>query len=128
MTKFPLLVILLFIGASVFAQTQTEKEVKDLLAHKWKLTHVEIGGEKMEVPAGAGDSFLDFKADGTILKIDSEAEQKGKWTYDHKTKIITTKDEDGEEKYEIVKISDTEFSFKVTDDGQTMTMTLSRAN
>ena len=127
MTKFPLLAILLFIGAFVFGQTQTEKEVKDLLAHKWKLTHVEIGGQKIEVPAGVGDSFLDFKADGTILKIDSEEEQKGKWTYDHKTKIIITEDEDGVEKYEIVKITATEFSFKVTDEGQTMTMTLKRA-
>ena len=128
MTKFTLLAILLFIGSSVFAQTQTEKEVKDLLAHKWKLTHVEIGGQKIEVPVGAGDSFLDFKADGTLLKIDSEDEQKGKWTYDHKTKTITSKDEDGEENYEIVKISDIEFSFKVTDEGQTMIMTLKRAN
>jgi len=128
MTKLPLLAVLLFIGASAFAQTQTEKEIKDLLAHKWKLTHVEVGGQKMEVPAGVGDSFLDFKADGTILKIDSEEEQKGKWVYDHKTKIITTEDKDGTEKYEIIKISETEFSFKVTDEGQKITMTLKRVN
>jgi len=128
MTKTSLFAILLFIGASSFAQTQTEKEIKDLLAHKWKLTLIEMGGQKLEVPPGVGDSFLDFKADGTILKIDPQKEQKGKWTYDHKTKIITTEDEDGVEKYEIVKISETEFTFKATHEGQAMTMFLKRVN
>ena len=70
MKKFPLLTIVLFLFTASFAQTQTEKEVKDLLAHKWKLTHMEQGGQKMEVPAEFGDSFLDFKADGTITEID----------------------------------------------------------
>src|SRR6185436_10210685 len=101
MTKFPLLAILLFIGASAFAQTQTEKEIKDLLCHKWKLTHMESGGQKIPVPTEFGDSFLDFKADGTVIEIDASEEQKAKWTYDHKTKTITTEDKEGTEKYEI---------------------------
>jgi hypothetical protein len=124
--KLSVLTLFFFIGLSVFAQTQSEKETKDLLAHKWKLTHVEFGGQKIEMPAEAGDSFLDFKADGTILKIDSEGEVKGKWTYDHSTRVISTEDEDGVEKYEILKISETEFSFKTSAEGQTITMILKR--
>jgi hypothetical protein len=124
--RISLFAVLLFIGVFAVAQTQSEKEIKVLLANKWKLTHVEFGGQKIEMPPEAGDSFLDFKADGTILKIDSEGEIKGKWSYDHSTKIINTEDEDGVEKYEILKISETEFSFKTTAEGQTVSMTLKR--
>ena len=128
MTRFPVLAILLFIGASAFAQTQTEKEIKDLLAHKWKLTHIEQGGQKIPVPAEIGDSFLDFKADGTVLMIDSDKEEKGKWSYDHKTKTITTKSEEEEQKFEVIKISATELYFKMTVEEMTMGMYLKRVN
>jgi len=126
MTKFPLLAILLFIGASTFAQTQTEKEIKDLLAHKWKLTHIEQAGQKMPVPPEMGDSFLDFKADGTILMIDSEKEEKGKWSYDHKTKTVTTKSEEEVQKFEVIKISETELLIKATMEEMTIGMYLKR--
>ena len=128
MTKFPLLVILLFIGASAFAQTQTETEIKDLLVHKWKLTHMERDGKKAEIPAEFGESFLDFKADGTILMIDSEQTEKGKWKYDHKTKTITTESEEEVQKFEIIKISATELVVKGSFEEMTMTMYLKRAS
>src|SRR6185503_2538073 len=124
MTKFPLLAILLFIGASAFAQTQTEKEIKELLPYKWKVTHMEQGGQKMEIPAGFGDTFLDIKSDGTIVMIDPEKEEKGKWTYDHKTKILTTTTGDDTQKLEIVKVSDAELVIKVSEEDITMTMYL----
>ena len=128
MTKFPLLVILLFIGASSFAQTQTEKEIKDLLVHKWKLTHVEQGGQKVPLPAELGDSFLDFKADGTILMIDSDATEKGKWSYDHKTKTVTTESDGEVQKFEVMKISVTELYIKGTFEETKMGMYLKRVN
>ena len=128
MTKFPLLVILLFIGASAFAQTQTEKEIKDLLVHKWKLTHMEREGKKAEIPAEFGESFLDFKADGTILMIDSEQTEKGKWKYDHKIKTITTESEEEVQKFEIIKISATELVVKGSFEEMTMTMYLKKAS
>jgi hypothetical protein len=124
--RVSLFAVLLFTGMFAVAQTQSEKEIKVLLAYKWKLTHVELGGQKIEMPPEAGDSLLDFKADGTILKIDSEGEVKGKWTYDHPTKIISTEDIGGVEKYEILKISETELSFKTIADGQAVSMTLKR--
>ena len=128
MTKFPLLVVLLFVGASAFAQTQTEKEIKDLLAHKWKLTHMERDGKKGEIPAEFGESFLDFKADGTVLMIDSEATEKGKWKYDHKTKTVTTESEEEVQKFELIKLSATELVIKGTFEEMTMTMHLKRAS
>ena len=127
MTKFPLLVILLFISASAFAQTQTEKEIKDLLVHKWKLTHMERDGKKAEIPAEFGESFLDFKADGTILMIDSEQTEKGKWKYDHNIKTITTESEEEVQKFEIIKISATELVVKGSFEEMTMTMYLKKA-
>ena len=126
MNKFPLLVILVFIGASAFAQTQTEKEVKDLLPYKWKVTHMEQGGQKMEIPAGFGDTFLDIKADGSIVMIDPEKEEKGKWTYDHKSKVLTTITGEDSQKLELVKISDAELVIKVSEEGMTLTMYLKR--
>ncbi len=126
MTKFPLFIILLFIGASALAQTQTEKEVKDLLVYKWKLTHMEQGGQKIAVPAEFGESFLDFKADGTILMIDSEKQEKGKWTYDHKTKTVTTESEGEVQKFEIVKLTETELVMKGTVEEMTLGMYLKR--
>ena len=88
MKKIPLLAFVLFLFTASFAQTQTEKEVKDLLAHKWKLTHMEQYGKKSEIPDAFEESFLDFKADGAILMIDPEKEEKGKWTYDQKKKPL----------------------------------------
>ena len=128
MTKIPLLTILLFIGASAFAQTQTEKEIKDLLCHKWKLAFVEMGDQKIPPPAEAGDSFLDFKADGSVLEIDKTGEEKAKWTYDHKTKTITTVDKDGTVKYEIIRISETELIVKATEEGMTFNLIMKRVN
>jgi hypothetical protein len=128
MTKFPLLAILLFVGASAFAQTQTEKEIKELLVHKWKLTEIEQDGLKVPVPAGVGDSFLDFKSDGTVLMIDSQETEKSKWSYDHKTKTVTTKSDEDEQKFEIIKISATELIIKGTMEEMTMTMYLKKVS
>ena len=126
--QIPLLAILLFIGASASAQTQTEKEIKDQLTHKWKVTHMEQGGQKMPLPAEFGNSFLDLKADGTVLMIDSEKTERGKWTYDHKTKTVTTVTEEETQKFEVVKISETELVIKTTMEEMTLGMYLKRVN
>lgn len=126
MKKIPLLAILLFVFASSFAQTQTEKEVKDLLVHKWKLTHMGQGGEKTAVPTEFGDSFLDFKADGTITEIDSKGQEKGKWSYDHKTKTVTSTVKEEVMKYEVLKITETELVIKATIEEMTMSLFLKR--
>jgi Lipocalin-like domain len=124
--KFPLLAILLFVFGSAFSQTQTEKQVKDLLVHKWKLTHMEEGGQKIAVPAEFGDSFLDFNADGTITEIDSKSQEKGKWSYDHKTKTITSEVKKEVVKYEVIKITDTELVIKATIEDMVMNLYMKR--
>ncbi|HEV8271423.1 MAG TPA: hypothetical protein VGQ04_08965 [Chitinophagaceae bacterium] len=131
MIKFPLLAILLFVGAFLFGQTRSEKEIKDLLAHKWKATHMEQGGQKMPIPTEAGDSFLDIKADGTLIEISSEGQKKSKWSYDHRTKTFTVSNEvDPLDpwKFELIKVSETELVIKATEDGMTMNMYLKRVN
>ena len=128
MKKFPLLAIVLFLITASFAQTQTEKEVKDLLAHKWKLTHMEEGGQKIAIPTEFGDSFLDFNADGTITEIDSKGQEKGKWTYDHKTKTITSEVKKEVVKYEVIKITETELVIKATLEDMVMNLHMKRVN
>ena len=128
MTKFPLLAILLFIAASAFAQTNTEKEVKNLLAHKWKATHMEKGGQKTPLPAEAGDWYLDLKADGTLIMLDSEGQKKGKWSYNHKTKTLTTTTDLDPWNFQVVKVNATELILKATEDGVTTTGYMKRVN
>ena len=127
MIKFPLLTILLFVFGSAFAQTQTEKEVKDLICGKWQLTHMEMGGQKVPVPPEFAETYLEMKADGTLIEIDPSKEQKGKWSYDHKTKTLITNDEDGEKKHELIKISDTELIIKSDLDGMMVNLIMKKA-
>jgi len=129
MTKFSLLAIVLFISASIFGQIQSEKEIKSLLAHKWKATHMEEGGQKMPVPAEASDWFLDIKADGTFIMLDSEGLKQSKWNYDHRTKTFTVSNEiDPLDpwKFEIIKVTETELAMKMKEEGETMIMYLKR--
>ena len=129
MTKLALLTILFFVGASVFGQTQSEKEIKGLLAHKWKFTHVEQGGQKIPAPAEAEDWFIDIKADGTFNMLDAEGLKKGKWSYEHNTKAFTFSnqvDPLDPWKFELVKVSETELVIKAKEDG--VIMYLKRVN
>ena len=129
MKKLPLLVILLFVGAFAFGQTQSEKEVKDLLTHKWKVTHMEMNGQKTPIPEELGEIFLEMKADGTFIGTEPGGkEEKGKWSYDHKTKTITTVDEEGEKKHELIKVSDTELTIKSDLDGMLISLIMKRVN
>ena len=128
MTKFPLLAILLFIGISGFSQTQTEQEIKALLCHKWKVTHMEVGGQKVAVPAEFSELYLDIKSNGTLIEIEPEGEHKGTWSYQHKTKTFITDDEDGIKKHEIVKINETEFIMKSDLKGLLMSLIMKRVN
>ena len=131
MKRFSLLTIVLFLCAASFAQTQSEKEIRGMLAHKWKPTHLEEDGQKMPAPAEANDWFYDMKADGTYILLDSEGLKKGKWSYDHKTKkIIASNEIDPLDpwKFEVTKVSETELVLKVTEEGMTMKMYMKRVN
>jgi lipocalin-like protein len=107
---------------------QTEKEVLNLLCHKWKVTHIEHGGQKIEMPAELGEAFLIFKADSTITEIDPSETYKGKWTYDHKGKTITTDDKDGIQKHKLIKLTTTELIITMKVDDETSNMILKRVD
>ena len=123
--KFSLLAILLLIVESVFAQTHSEKEIKDLLSHKWKAIYMEEDGQKIPTP---GEWLIDLKTDGTLIMFDFEGQTKGKWSYSHKTKTLTTTLELDPRHFDVVKVSETELVLKITEDGVTMTMYMKRVN
>jgi len=100
-----------------------------MLAHKWKPTHLEEGGQKIPVSADTGDWFLDIKADGTYILLDDEGQKKGKWSYDHKTKNFIARNEiDPLDPwtFEVIKVSETELILKVIEEGMTMKMYFKR--
>ena len=129
--KFSLLANFLFIVGSVFGQTHSEQEIKNLLAHKWKASHTEEGGQKMPVPPGARDWFLHLKADGTFNMVDAEGEKKGRWSYDHRTKTLTVSNEiDPSDpwKFDVIKINETELAMRLAEEGETMIAYFKRVN
>jgi len=131
MKRFSLLTIVVFLCAASFAQTQSEKEIKGMLTYKWKPIHMEKDGQKMPAPAEAGDWFLDIKADGTFIMLDSDGLEKGRWSYDHKTKnFIASNEIDPSDpwKFEVIKVTKTELVLKVTEEGMTMKLYWKREN
>ena len=114
MTKISLLIILFFIGPSSFAQKQTEKEVKSLLCHKWKMDYAKAGDQRLPLPSDFGNALFDIKSNGTLIAGDSNKQKKGKWRYDHKTKTLITETGDNSFKHEVIKITKTELILKST--------------
>ena len=133
MKKTILLILLIFTiinSQAVFAQTkpqsQTEQEIKTMLCHKWKLTHMETQGERNSLPPDMGESYMLLKSDGTLIETDEGKDYQGKWAYDHKTMTLKTDDKDGVEKHKIIKITDTELIIKSKFDGMAMNMIMKR--
>jgi len=115
MIKFSLLITTLFIFNSSYSQVQTEKEIKDLLCHKWKADSIETSGQRIPVPPGIEETFLDLKTDGALISGDLVTLQKGKWHYDHKRTTLTIeKESDDVLKYELIKITENELTLKFT--------------
>ena len=113
MIKFSCLISTLFIFNFSYSQVQTEKEIKDLLCHKWKPDSIETSGQKIPVPDGLEETFLDLKTDGTLISGDLITEEKGKWHYDHKTKTLTIeKGNDDVLKYRLIKVKENELTLK----------------
>ena len=114
MKKISILSILFFICLATFAQKQSEKEVKSLLCHKWKLDYAKAGDERFNLPPGFGNTFLDIKSNGTVIAGDPNKQKKGNWRYDHKTKTLITETGDKSLKHEIIKITKTSLILKST--------------
>ena len=114
MKRLSIFPILLFISLAPFAQKQSEKEVKNLLCHKWKLDHAKAGDERFNLPPGFGNTFLDIKSNGTVISGDPNKQKKGKWRYDHKTKTLITETEGNSLKHQLIKITKTLLILKST--------------
>ena len=114
MKKIVSISISLFICLASLAQKQSEKEVKSLLCHKWKIDYAKAGDERFPLPPGLGSTFLDIKSNGTVIAGDPNKQKQGKWRYDHKTKTLTTETGSNSLKHEIIKITKTSLVLKST--------------
>ena len=130
MIKFSLFITALIIFNFSYSQVQTEKEIRNLLCHKWKPDSIETREQKIPVPLGIEETFLDMKTDGILITGDLTTQQKGKWYYDHKTKTLTIeKESDDVLKYELVKITENELTLKFTiQDEMSMTIVMKRVD
>ena len=127
MTKTPLLAILLFINLSALAQPKTEQEVRSLLCHKWKVTHMETAERKVAVPAEY-ELYMDIRSNGTLIELEPEGEHNGKWKYEHETRTFITDDDDGIKKHEVIKINEKEFIIKSDLGGELVNLIMKRVN
>ena len=116
------------ISISVSAQTEkTEKEMKALLCHKWKVTAVQM--DSVRVPAEKFKDkpmYLIFKADGTFIDstMDFKEDRNSKWVYDHATKTVKA---DGDI-MNIEKLTETELVISGKSEESVMKLYLKRAD
>lgn len=117
MKKILVVFILLISGLATFSQKQTEKEVRSLLCHKWKLDHVAAGDQRLPTPPGIDNTFLELKSNGTVIAGDPGKQKKGKWSYNHKTKSLTTETGDKNIKHAIIRITKTQLVLQTVIEG-----------
>ena len=125
--KMILLIIIITFGLHSIssAQKHTEKEIKELLCHKWKVASFQpLGGE---IKKASGYSvFMTFGSDGSLLKVDPKDTISGKWSYDHKVKLIYLKEKNRTLEHKIITISADELIIDAKLDGKDGYMTLKR--
>jgi hypothetical protein len=73
-----------------YTQAQKEKEVKSLLCQKWRLSRIEYFSKKTKNISMV--VICAFGPDGSMTKIDEADTVKGKWSYNHRQKLVTTED------------------------------------
>jgi hypothetical protein len=128
MKKIITLSILFFSCLPTFAQKQTEKEIKGLLCHKWKLDYVMAGDQRLPKPPGIENTFLDIKTNGTLIAGELNNQKKGKWRYDHKTKTLTTETDKKILKHELKKITKTGLILKSSIEGIVLDIVMKKAD
>ena len=104
----------------------TEDGVKSLLCNNWKITVVEVEGQKILMPPER-KGFMNFKKSG-ILSIYSDTNDidNSNWTYVHKEYKIKTKSKDESDFFEIINISSTELVLLHTSEGYPVKIFLKR--
>jgi hypothetical protein len=107
-----LILLLILLGQPLLAQSKlTKEEFTSLISQKWKLTEVEIDGEKIsttEMGKILAQNTWEIKSDGTY-KINEQGEiYFGKWSFDPINQMLLTDDRDGKAKDKIIKLTETE--------------------
>lgn len=132
MNKFILPLFFIFASVSTGAQNLSklpdEAQVLSLLCHQWNLTYIEGKGKKFNVPGNTPQLHLEFNKDGSLNESAGKKSFKGKWSYNHSTRTITTDDQDGKEAYTLVNISDAELVIRNKIKGIEVNLGLQRVN
>jgi len=112
------LICMISLGCYSIAHTQqTEQEVRKLLMHKWKITGMDLDGRTIPMPEEMTE-FFTFKANNIFIDNSDGKDSKGKWTYNHKTKTITTTEDGDIQLHKIVKLTGTDLVVTAkTDEG-----------
>ena len=108
------------------AKVKTEQEITAMLCKKWKLTHMESEGQRFSLPPEMGESFVTFKADGSLTESDEGNISKGKWTYEHKTMTLKTYDKEGKESHKIISITPEQLILRSDFEGMTVNMVMKK--
>lgn len=113
---FLICLIIVGVQAAVPAQ-RTVQDVKKLLMHKWKITGMELNGRTIPMPEEMKEFFV-FKVNNVFIDINDNEQSRGKWTYDPKAQMITTREDGNVQLHKIVKISATDLVITAkTDEG-----------
>jgi hypothetical protein len=120
---FLLLVLLSLISINTIGQSKwTEKEVKQMLCHKWKVNSVVMQGEQTFVMENV---YLEFLENGVFNNsMKRNIHSKDKWTYIHSTMTVTT----GGIPKKILFIDSTQLKLNSKTDGKNTTMLLTRVD
>ena len=105
---------------------RTAQDIKSMLCHKWKLTHMEANGKRMALPPEMGEATVTFKSDGTLIETDEGQKFGGKWTYFHKSMTLLIDDKDGKQKQNILKLTPTQLILKSDYKGLSMNMIMKK--
>ncbi|WP_160143471.1 hypothetical protein [Chryseolinea soli] len=119
-----LLLISIWPGSLLCAQTKlTNEEFSRLICRKWTMTEMQLGS--MKVPSSElGENTTAFEANGTYKAVEQGEAYSGKWTFDPATQTLTTNDRDGIEKSKVIKLTEKELVFEMTDSDGIWRMTL----
>ncbi|AYB29316.1 hypothetical protein D4L85_01390 [Chryseolinea soli] len=87
------------------------------------MTEMQLGS--MKVPSSElGENTTAFEANGTYKAVEQGEAYSGKWTFDPATQTLTTNDRDGIEKSKVIKLTEKELVFEMTDSDGIWRMTL----
>jgi hypothetical protein len=101
---------------------KTEQEVKDMLCHKWQPVSVEEDGKTIPMEKEDSVIYIIFLKDGTFIDYFEGNSPSNKWTYNHKTKTVTT----AHEAKKIVSLNAKELVLMYKVDGSSSIITMRR--